>query len=197
MINLILFGPPGSGKGTQAQKLVEKYSIVHLSTGDMFRYELGHQTELGRLAKSYMDRGELVPDSVTIEMLKIRMEGNAIQNGFILDGFPRTINQAKALDELLKEKGLAITAMISLVVEEPELIQRLLNRGKSSGRSDDTNESIIKNRIAVYKEETTPVYEYYLQQNLAVQVAGMGTVDEIFDELCLLIDDRFTPPFVY
>ena len=197
MINLILFGPPGSGKGTQAQKLIEKYTIAHLSTGDMFRYELGNKTELGLLAKSYMDKGQLVPDSVTISMLKQRMESDKVKNGFILDGFPRTIAQATALDELLAEKKIKITAMISLVVDDEELVQRLLNRGKSSGRADDTNETIIRNRLKVYKEETTPVYGYYDTQKLAVQVNGMGTVDEIFDELCLLIDDRYTTSFVY
>lgn len=197
MINLILFGPPGSGKGTQAQKLIEKYTIAHLSTGDMFRYELGNKTELGLLAKSYMDKGQLVPDSVTISMLKQRMESDKVKNGFILDGFPRTIAQATALDELLAEKKIKITAMISLVVDDEELVQRLLNRGKSSGRADDTNETIIRNRLKVYKEETTPVYGYYDTQKLSVQVNGMGTVDEIFDELCLLIDDRYTTSFVY
>jgi len=197
MINLVLFGPPGSGKGTQAQKLVEKYGIAHLSTGDMFRYELGNNTELGLLAKSYMDKGQLVPDSVTIAMLRQRMESDVVKNGFILDGFPRTIAQAEALDELLHGKNIKITAMLSLVVDEEELINRLLNRGKSSGRADDVNESIIRKRLHVYKEETTPVYTYYDKQKLAVQVNGMGTIDEIFDELCLLIDDRYTTSFVY
>lgn len=197
MINLILFGPPGSGKGTQAQRLIEKYGIVHLSTGDMFRYELGNNTELGQLARSYMDKGQLVPDSVTISMLKKRMEGDAVEKGFILDGFPRTIAQSEALDQLLEEKGYKITALISLVVDEEELVSRLLNRGKTSGRADDTNESIIRNRLKVYKDETTPVYDYYDQQGLALQVPGVGTIDEIFDELCLLIDDRYTTSFVY
>ncbi|MBP6795564.1 MAG: adenylate kinase [Saprospiraceae bacterium] len=197
MINLILFGPPGSGKGTQAQKLVEKYGIAHLSTGDMFRYELGNNTELGQLAKSYMDKGQLVPDSVTIAMLKQRMESDKVKNGFILDGFPRTIAQAEALDVLLNEKNIKLTAMISLVVDEEELINRLLNRGKSSGRADDVNESIIRKRLQVYRDETTPVYDYYDAQKIAVQVNGMGSIDEIFDELCLLIDDRYTTSFVY
>lgn len=197
MINLILFGPPGSGKGTQAQKLVEKYGIAHLSTGDMFRYELGNNTELGQLAKSYMDKGQLVPDSVTIAMLKQRMESDKVKNGFILDGFPRTIAQAEALDVLLNEKNIKLTAMISLVVDEEELINRLLNRGKSSGRADDVNESIIRKRLQVYRDETTPVYDYYDVQKIAVQVNGMGSIDEIFDELCLLIDDRYTTSFVY
>ncbi len=197
MINLILFGPPGSGKGTQAQKLVEKYGIAHLSTGDMFRYELGNNTELGQLAKSYMDKGQLVPDSVTIAMLQQRMESDRVKNGFILDGFPRTIAQAEALDELLNKKNIKMTAMISLVVDEEELISRLLNRGKSSGRADDVNESIIRKRLQVYRDETTPVYDYYDAQKIAVQVNGMGSIDEIFDELCLLIDDRYTTSFVY
>ncbi len=197
MINLILFGPPGSGKGTQAQKLVEKYDITHLSTGDMFRYELGHNTELGRLAKSYVDKGQLVPDSVTIDMLKQRMENGIIKNGFILDGFPRNIPQAEALDRLLGEKDIKITAFLSLEVDDEELISRLLNRGKSSGRSDDVNEEIIRHRMKVYKAETTPVYAYYDSKGMAIQVNGMGTIDEIFEELCLLIDDRYTTKFVY
>ena len=144
-----------------------------------------------------MDKGQLVPDSVTISMLKKRMEGDAVEKGFILDGFPRTIAQSEALDQLLEEKGYKITALISLVVDEEELVSRLLNRGKTSGRADDTNESIIRNRLKVYKDETTPVYDYYDQQGLALQVPGVGTIDEIFDELCLLIDDRYTTSFVY
>ncbi len=197
MINLILFGPPGSGKGTQAQKLVEKYDITHLSTGDMFRYELGNNTPLGQLAKSYMDKGQLVPDSVTIAMLKQRMESGIIKNGFILDGFPRNIAQADALAELLETKDLKITAFLSLVVNDEELVNRLLRRGKSSGRADDVNEGIIRHRMKVYQDETTPVYAYYDRQGLALQINGMGTVDEIFEELCLLIDDRYTTTFVY
>ncbi|HNR08916.1 MAG TPA: adenylate kinase [Saprospiraceae bacterium] len=197
MINLILFGPPGSGKGTQAQRLVEKYDIAHWSTGDMFRFELSNHTELGQLAKSYMDKGQLVPDEVTISMLKKRMESGKATNGFILDGFPRNIVQAQALDALLEEKNLKITALLSLEVDEEELINRLLNRGKVSGRADDINEEIIRRRLQVYKEETTPVYNYYAEKQLAVQVNGMGTIDEIFEELCLLIDDRYTTQFVY
>lgn len=197
MINLILFGPPGSGKGTQAQQLVEKYGIAHWSTGDMFRFELSNRTELGQLAKSYMDKGQLVPDEVTISMLKKRMESGNAANGFILDGFPRNIAQAQALDALLEEKNLKITALLSLEVDEEELINRLLNRGKVSGRADDVNEEIIRRRLQVYKEETTPVYNYYADKQLAVQVNGMGTIDEIFEELCLLIDDRYTTQFVY
>lgn len=197
MINLILFGPPGSGKGTQALKLVEKYGIRHFSTGDMFRFELSNNTELGRLARSYMDKGQLVPDSVTIAMLKQRMESGDNQVGFILDGFPRTIAQAEALDELLQSKAIKIIALLSLVVEDEELVRRLLRRGVSSGRADDVNEAVVRNRMKVYKDETTPVYEYYDTKGMAVQINGMGTVDEIFEELCLLIDDRYTTKFVY
>ncbi|MEP7322088.1 MAG: adenylate kinase [Saprospiraceae bacterium] len=197
MINLILFGPPGSGKGTQAQKLVEKYGIRHFSTGDMFRFELSNNTELGQLARSYMDKGQLVPDSVTIAMLKQRMESGTNQVGFILDGFPRTIAQAEALDELLKSNDIKITALLALVVEDEELVRRLLRRGVSSGRADDVNEAVVRNRMKVYKDETTPVYEYYDTKGVAVQINGMGTVDEIFEELCLLIDDRYTTKFVY
>ncbi|MEO5583669.1 MAG: adenylate kinase [Saprospiraceae bacterium] len=197
MINLILFGPPGSGKGTQALKLVEKYGIAHFSTGDMFRFELSNNTELGSLARSYMDKGQLVPDSVTIAMLKQRVESVNNPVGFILDGFPRTIAQAEALDDLLLSKDIKITALLSLVVEDEELVRRLLRRGVSSGRADDVNEVVVRNRMRVYKDETTPVYEYYDTKRMAVQINGMGTVDEIFEELCLIIDDRYTTKFVY
>ena len=158
MLNLILFGPPGSGKGTQAERLISKYNLCHISTGDMFRYELSHNTELGQLARSYMDKGQLVPDSVTIAMLKKRVEDNPHVKGFIFDGFPRTTPQAEALDELLAEVGESISGLIELSVDENEIVKRVLLRGKTSGRADDNDESIIRKRINVYRSETNINY---------------------------------------
>lgn len=189
MINLILFGPPGSGKGTQATKLVEKYNLLHISTGDLFRYEMGNDTPLGKEAKSFISKGELVPDSITIGMLKNKVDANPDVTGYIFDGFPRTVNQAEALDELLKEKGDDITALISLGVDDEEIVTRLLNRGKTSGRKDDSDVKIIRNRIDVYKSETTPVYDFYNDKMKARKVDGLGSIDEIFDRLCEVIDE--------
>jgi adenylate kinase len=188
MLNLILFGPPGSGKGTQAAKLIDKYNLFHLSTGDMFRYELSNNTELGQLARSYMDKGQLVPDSVTIAMLEKRVEDNPDVKGFIFDGFPRTIPQAKALDKFLESRNEEITGLIELSVEEDEIVKRILLRGQSSGRSDDNDERIIRKRIAVYKNETTPVYDYYADVDRSHKIKGIGTVDAIFDKLCSVIN---------
>ncbi|MBK7008912.1 MAG: adenylate kinase [Saprospiraceae bacterium] len=188
MLNLILFGPPGSGKGTQAAKLVEKYNLLHISTGDLFRYEIGNQTALGMEAKSYMDKGQLVPDSVTIGMLKNKVLDNPGVNGYIFDGFPRTIAQSEALDELLDELGQPITSLIALEVEEEEIVQRLLERGKSSGRPDDADEEVIRKRISVYLAQTTPVYEYYQNHDKSVSIKGMGSIEEIFAALCIEID---------
>ena len=188
MLNLILFGPPGSGKGTQAAKLIDKYNLFHISTGDMFRYELSNNTELGQLARSYMDKGQLVPDSVTISMLQKRVEDNPEVKGFIFDGFPRTIAQAEALDAFLATKNTAVTALIELVVNEDEIVARILKRGASSGRADDNDESIIRNRFTVYRNETTPVGTYYEGFGKAHKVEGVGTIDEIFDKLCATID---------
>ncbi|HKK79324.1 MAG TPA: adenylate kinase [Phaeodactylibacter sp.] len=188
MINLILFGPPGSGKGTQAAKLVEKYSLLHISTGDLFRYEMGNDTPLGLEAKSYIEKGELVPDSVTVGMLRNKVESNMEVKGYIFDGFPRTIPQAEALGKLLAEKGTAVSKLIMLDVEDNELVKRLLERGKTSGRKDDADESIIRNRIEVYKEETSPVYDFYAAKGKAVKVNGIGSIDEIFGRLCAEID---------
>lgn len=188
MINLILFGPPGSGKGTQAEKLVEKYKLVHISTGDLFRYEIGNETALGLQAKSFIDRGELVPDEVTIGMLRNKVEANLDVVGFIFDGFPRTIPQSEALDALLLEKEEEVSKLIMLDVEDEELVRRLLERGKTSGRADDLDEHIIRNRIVVYKNETTPVFDYYSQWCKSVKVDGIGLVEEIFQRLCVEID---------
>ena len=188
MINLILFGPPGSGKGTQASKLVEKYGLLHISTGDLFRYEIGNDTPLGLKAKSYMDKGELVPDEVTVGMLRNKVEANPDVQGFIFDGFPRTIPQSEALDHLLQELGLEVSKLIMLDVEDEELVNRLTERGKTSGRSDDTNVDIIRNRIEVYKSNTTPVFDFYAQSGKSVKIDGIGQIEEIFERLCVEID---------
>lgn len=189
MINLILFGPPGSGKGTQAAKLVEKYRLLHISTGDLFRYEMGNNTPLGQKAKSYIQKGELVPDEVTIGMLRNKVEANPGVEGYIFDGFPRTTTQSEALDALLAEKGESISKLIMLSVPDEEIVKRLLLRGETSGRADDKDESIIRNRIEVYKSETTPVFDYYAEKGKAVTVKGVGTIDEIFDGLCEEVEE--------
>jgi adenylate kinase len=188
MINIILFGPPGSGKGTQAAKLVEKYGLLHISTGDLFRHEMGNDTPLGLEAKSYIEKGELVPDSVTVGMLRNKVEANPDVGGYIFDGFPRTIPQARALDRLLAEKDDSVSKLIMLDVADNELVKRLLERGKTSGRKDDSDESIIRNRIEVYKSETSPVFDYYAEKRKAVKVNGIGTIEEIFGRLCSEID---------
>lgn len=188
MINLILFGPPGSGKGTQAARLVEKYRLVHISTGDLFRYEMRHRTPLGLRAKAYLDRGELVPDEVTIGMLRNKVEAHPEAKGFIFDGFPRTIPQAEALDQLLAEKNTAVSCLLALEVDDEEILLRIKLRGATSGRADDTNDDIIRNRIAVYKNETTPVYDFYAQQGKSHSVDGLGDIPTIFDRLCEVVD---------
>lgn len=188
MLNLVLFGPPGAGKGTQSALLIDTYNLVHLSTGDIFRYNMKEGTELGNLAKSYIDKGALVPDEVTIGMLEAEVNSNADAKGFIFDGFPRTTAQAKALDTFLSSKGTEITAMLALEVEEQELITRLLERGKSSGRADDQNPEIIKNRIQVYENETAILKDYYAAQNKFVGVEGVGSIESITKNLCKEID---------
>lgn len=188
MINLILFGPPGSGKGTQATKLVEKYGLVHISTGDLFRYEMGNDTPLGLEAKSYINKGELVPDSVTIGMLKNKVDNSPEAEGFIFDGFPRTIPQAEALNQLLTNMDTGVAALIALDVDDDEIVGRLLERGKTSGRKDDANEEVIRNRIDVYKKETSPVYDFYAQFDKSMKINGIGSIDEIFGRLCEAID---------
>jgi adenylate kinase len=188
MLNIVLFGPPGAGKGTQAVKIIEKYQLIHLSTGDILRAELAAQTALGQEAKKYMDKGELVPDKVVIEMIGIKIDKNPDANGFIFDGFPRTTAQAEALDILLRQKGTPISIMLSLEVEKNELVKRLLGRGQVSGRSDDQDESIIENRIKVYNNETTPVKGFYEKQGKYQAIDGMGSIDEIFERLCKAIN---------
>ncbi len=188
MINLILFGPPGSGKGTQASKLVAKYRLVHISTGDLFRYEMGHNTPLGLKAKEYIAKGELVPDSVTIGMLRNKVEAHPDVQGFIFDGFPRTIPQAQALDALLAELGTSVSGLIALHVDDEEIVHRINLRGTSSGRPDDNDEAVIRNRIGVYKSETTPVFDHYQKIDKSHNINGIGSVPEIFDRLTGIID---------
>lgn len=188
MINLVLFGPPGSGKGTQSVKLQEKYNLMHVSTGDLFRMHMRENTPLGIEAKSYIEKGNLVPDQVTIGMMNDKIASHPEVNGFIFDGFPRTAAQAEALDNFLNDKGTPINKMISLNVDDEELVKRLLNRGKDSGRADDQDESIIRNRIEVYNEKTLPVASYYDDQGKFVAVEGVGTIEEIFERLCNVID---------
>ena len=189
MTNLVLFGPPGAGKGTQANFLKEKYDLVHISTGDVFRYNIKNETALGMLAKSYIDKGELVPDQVTIDMLNKEVEKNADAKGFIFDGFPRTNAQAKALDNLMQSKDCQINAMVALEVEDEVLVGRLLERGKTSGRADDADESIIRNRIKEYYDKTAILKDYYSEQDKYFGVDGVGSIEEITIRLSAVIDN--------
>ncbi|MCB9202799.1 MAG: adenylate kinase [Flavobacteriales bacterium] len=190
MVNIVLFGPPGSGKGTQAEKLTERFNLKHISTGDLFRYNLKNETELGKLAKSYMDKGNLVPDEVTSSMLKAEVLKNKDAKGFIFDGFPRTTAQAQFLDEFLTEINTSVLMTLSLDVEDKVLVERLLERGKTSGRADDSNQEIIENRIKEYYEKTAPVADFYKNQNKWIEVKGVGTIQEINDNLASEIDSK-------
>lgn len=183
MFNLILFGPPGSGKGTQSAKIVEKYGLVHLSTGDLLRKELKLKTPLGLEAQQFIDKGQLVPDEVVMGMISSALDENADAKGFLFDGFPRTEAQAEGLDKLLALKKSAISLVLFLEVDEEELIKRLINRGKTSGRTDDSDESIQRKRQEVYKRETLPVAAHYEKLKKVVHVNGMGSVEEIFERL--------------
>ena len=184
MINIVLFGPPGSGKGTQAQNLIEKFNLKQISTGDLFRFNMKNNTELGQLAKSYIDKGELVPDQVTIDMLTDELKKPCDANGFIFDGFPRTAIQTEALEQIVKEVLNAdIHVCLSLIVEDKVLVERLLKRGKTSGRTDDSNQEIISNRIKEYYAKTAEVAELYKQQGKYVEVNGVGAIDEISEKL--------------
>lgn len=188
MLNIVLFGPPGAGKGTQSENLIKKYQLIHLSTGDLFRKHLGEGTELGTLAKSYMDQGNLVPDEVVIRMVEDKVASHLDSPGFIFDGFPRTVPQAEALDVMLSNHGLKISGMIALEVPEEELKTRIRERAKTSGRVDDQDEDKINNRIKVYTEETTPVAGFYKNQDKLVSINGVGSIDHIFSEICATVD---------
>jgi adenylate kinase len=190
MFNIILFGPPGSGKGTQSEKLIDRYGLIHLSTGNLLREEIANQTSLGLEAKKYMDSGQLVPDAVVIGMIRSAIKNNPEAEGFLFDGFPRTVAQSEALDELLAEHHAEINAVLALEVSESELISRLLNRGKTSGRSDDVNEEIIRARIMEYENKTSPVAGYYDQFGKVVKLKGEGDVESIFDALCNEIEAK-------
>lgn len=183
MLNIVLFGPPGAGKGTQSQNLINKYGLVHLSTGDLLRTEIARGTELGIKAKEIMDRGILVSDDIVIGMIENKLDANPSANGFIFDGFPRTKAQAEALDDLLQKKGTAISCMIALEVDEAELIRRLLDRGKDSGRADDQDEATIKKRIEEYNNKTLPLKEYYSAEGKFHSVNGIGSVSDIFNDI--------------
>jgi adenylate kinase len=183
MFNLILFGPPGSGKGTQSEKIVEKFGLIHLSTGNLLRQEIADKTPLGQEAKNFMDKGQLVPDVVVIGMIDSCLEKHADAKGFLFDGFPRTVAQAEALDKLLALKKTGICKVLALEVDEEELTRRLVRRGETSGRSDDTSEDVIRQRFSVYKKDTEPVAGYYKEQGKFEVVKGMGTVDDIFEAL--------------
>ena len=192
MFNLVLFGPPGSGKGTQSEKIVEKFGLIHLSTGNLLRQEISDKTALGVQAKNFMDTGQLVPDEVVIGMIASCLEKHPNAKGFLFDGFPRTVSQAEALDRLLALKKTSITKVIALDVLEEELIKRLIKRGETSGRSDDTNEAVIRKRFAVYKDETEPVADHYKQQGKFEAIKGIGTIEEIFSALSRLIETEMT-----
>jgi len=188
MLNLILFGPPGAGKGTQSGKIIDKYNLIHLSTGDLLRSEIQAGTELGLEAKTLMDRGLLVPDEVVIGMIEHKLKDHRDAAGFIFDGFPRTVKQSEALDELLTRYDESISVMIALVVDDDELLARLLNRGKTSGRPDDQNEELISKRIHEYNSKTKPVAEYYREQSKFVAIDGIGDIESIFGEICQAIE---------
>ncbi len=188
MINLVLFGKPGAGKGTQADILKKHYELFHISTGDLFRYHIQGSTDLGILAKSYMDKGDLVPDKVTIDMLEETVTQNSNVEGFIFDGFPRTTGQAEALDAFLTNKSMSITATIALEAKDKILIERLINRGKTSGRVDDQDENKIRNRFEEYNNKTAPLKSFYSTQGKFYSVNGIGSVEEITQRLTKLID---------
>jgi adenylate kinase len=192
MFNIILFGPPGSGKGTQSARLVEQYGLIHLSTGDLLRSEISRKTALGMEAKAIMDRGELVPDAVVVGMIASALENNPMAKGFLFDGFPRTVAQSEALDNLLHQKRTSIGVVLAMQVSEEELVKRLLNRGLTSGRSDDNSEEVVRARIVEYHKKTSVVADYYRKFDKVVEIKGEGSVEEIFLLLCSEIDKRLS-----
>lgn len=188
MTNIVLFGPPGAGKGTQAEVLKKKYNLVHISTGDVFRFNIKNETELGRKAKSFIEKGQLVPDSVTIDMLNAEVDKNQEVNGIIFDGFPRTRAQAEALDDLLSKKDTQVSAMLALEVDDEVLMERLTERGKTSGRKDDANEEVIRKRIKIYYEETAILKSYYEKVEKFHGINGVGGIEDITARLSKVID---------
>lgn len=189
MLNLVLFGPPGAGKGTQSEKIKSKYELVHLSTGDLLRSEIKEGTELGLKAKQLMDKGMLVPDEVVIGMIGSKLKASQQAKGFIFDGFPRTVEQAKALDDLMQKNNTSISGMVALEVNEEELTKRILKRGETSGRSDDQDESLIRQRVQQYEEKTAPVAQFYEKQGKYKAIYGIGEIEEIFAKLCEAIEN--------
>lgn len=194
MLNIVLFGPPGSGKGTQAVKLKEKYGLAHISTGDIFRAVITTPSALGTELRSYMDHGQLVPDELTFRVLADYIDGKALMKskGIIFDGFPRTIPQAAALDQFFRERNADINIVLSLLVQEEEVVQRLLLRGQSSGRTDDNSEVVIRKRMQVYRDQTLPLAAYYSQQHKFIELKGEGSVEEVFELLCREVDRLLT-----
>lgn len=188
MLNIVLFGPPGAGKGTQSEKLIDKFKLNHISTGDLFRKHLGEGTELGQKARKYMDEGRLVPDEVVIGMVGEKIQSSKDAKGFIFDGFPRTVAQAEALDELLEKNSMKISGMISLDVPEDILKERIRERGKTSGRTDDQDEDKINTRIKVYRDETLPVADFYQSRGKLSTVYGVGEIDGIFEKISEVVD---------
>ena len=188
MLNIILFGPPGAGKGTQSENIIEKYDLIHISTGDLFRKHMGEGTKLGILAQEYIDEGNLVPDELVIRMVEFKIKSESKAKGFLFDGFPRTVAQAIALDVMLNARGLPISIMLALVVNDDEIRMRLRLRGKTSGRADDQNDERINNRIKIYKNETIPVANYYNKQSKYKGINGVGRINEIFNDICMSID---------
>lgn len=188
MLNIVIFGGPGSGKGTQSQKLIDKYHLTHISTGEILREEIEQESKLGKLANKYMSHGQLVPDEVVIDILDELLEDNPDSAGYIFDGFPRTLEQGEALDEILRKKNENINVVLSLEVDDDELTDRLIKRGELSGRSDDTPET-IKSRLQVYYRQTAQLKEYYAKQGILAMIDGMGTVDDIFSRIENVVDN--------
>ena len=188
MLNIVLFGPPGAGKGTQSKKIIEKYDLIHISTGYLFRNHMGEGTALGKLAQEYIDDGNLVPDELVIRMVEMKIGSHADARGFIFDGFPRTVDQAVALDNMLLKRNMVIATMLALEVDDEELRSRIRLRSKTSGRADDQSDKRINHRIQVYEKETLPVAKYYNKQSKYQGINGMGRIDEIFNDICMTID---------